>query len=524
MIRPRRSLMALALLAPLVLAGVAPLPAAAHPLGNFTVNQYSRIEVTEEDLRLVYVLDMAEIPALQELQERVDADGDGAVSDAERDTYLGSKLGEITSALGFSLGEMSLALRPVERELTFPDGQAGLKLLRLRAVFVAPLAGLRQDGTGRLSYRNDFASNRLGWREVVVTHGPGVRLDASDVPETDVSDELRTYPQHLLSSPLNRTAATFSVTLVPGAAAATGFEAAPADGQVATSARATRPDGGSTGGRFAALVTGQELTAVGIAVSLLAALVWGAAHALSPGHGKTVVGAYLVGSRGTTKHALFLGLTVTLTHTAGVLGLGVATLVASRYVVPEQLYPWMSLVSGLLVVAMGLVIFRQRLRGLPAFGHHHHHHHHHHGPADHTHDHHHDHHHGHGHSHGSQAHSHLPPGADGSRVTWRGLLALGISGGLLPCPSALVVLLGSIALGRAGFGLLLVLAFSLGLATALTGVGLLFLFAGRLLERQAPTVGWPAALLRYAPVAGAGVVTLVGLGIVVRALGETQLL
>lgn len=514
MMLPRRFSAGLALLAGLLLAVAYPAPAAAHPLGNFTVNQYGRIEVTEEGVRLVYVLDMAEIPAFQERQARVDTDGDGTVSDVERESYLDAKLGEIRGALALSLDERPLSLALVERELTFPRGQAGLDLLRLRAVFAAPLEGLGEDGVGRLSYRNTFAADRLGWREVVVTHGPGVRLGTSDATQTDVSDELRAYPQDLLSNPLSQTAAYLSYSLVPGAAAATGFELAPAPGEVATSARATRPDGGSTGGRFAALVTGQELTAAGIAVSLLAAMVWGAAHALSPGHGKTIVGAYLIGSRGTTRHALFLGLTVTLTHTAGVLALGLATLVASRYVVPERLYPWMSLASGLLVVAMGLAILRQRLHGLRGSGHHHH------GLADD----HHDHHHRHVHSHSGHVHSHLPPGTDGSQVRWRGLVALGISGGLLPCPSALVVLLGSIALGRVGFGLLLVLAFSIGLAAALTGVGLLFLFAGRLFERRAPTARWTAALLHYAPVAGAGVVTLVGLGIVVRALGETRLL
>jgi ABC-type nickel/cobalt efflux system permease component RcnA len=181
----------------------------------------------------------------------------------------------------------------------------------------------------------------------------------------------------------------------------------------------------------------------------------------------------------------------------------------------------MSLISGLFVALMGGTILWQRLAGRPGFGHHHHHEHDH--GHDHTHGHEHEHHHHHGytHSHGGHTHTHLPPGGDGSRITWRSLLALGISGGLLPCPSALVVLLGSIALGRVGFGMALVLAFSVGLAGALTGVGLLFLYAGRLLERRVGAARWTSVILRYAPIAGALVVTLVGVAMIVRAVGTT---
>jgi nickel/cobalt transporter (NicO) family protein len=247
-------------------------------------------------------------------------------------------------------------------------------------------------------------------------------------------------------------------------------------------------------------------------------------HALSPGHGKTVVGAYLVGSRGTPRHALFLGLTVTITHTAGVIALGLLILFASRTILPEQLYPWLSLASGLLVAVLGLTILRQRLMGLPAFGHHHAHDHDHDHDRAHDHGHEHDHLHDHAHlahSHDGHVHSHLPHGADGERLTWRGLLALGISGGLLPCPSALLALLGAVAVGRAGFGLLVVVAFSLGLAATLTGVGLLFLYAGRFLERRAIAGRW-SGMLRFAPAVAAVAVTTSGVMIVVRSLMELQ--
>ncbi len=169
-----------------------------------------------------------------------------------------------------------------------------------------------------------------------------------------------------------------------------------------------------------------------ILLSLLIAAFWGAAHALSPGHGKAMVAAYLVGSRGTARHALLLGLTVTVTHTAGVFALGLVTLGLSELIVPEQLYPWLNLVSALLVVGVGVSVLRARLRRRHA-----HHHHHHHGDR-----------------------------------SLRDLFAVGISGGLLPCPTALVVLLAAISLHRVGYGLVLIVAFSLGLAGAMTAVGL----------------------------------------------------
>ncbi|MER3436423.1 MAG: hypothetical protein C4346_01675 [Chloroflexota bacterium] len=262
-----------------------------------------------------------------------------------------------------------------------------------------------------------------------------------------------------------------------------------------------------------------DLSTGGLVFALMLATLWGAAHALSPGHGKTVVSAYLAGARGTPKHAAFLGLTVTVTHTTGVLALGLVTLFASRFVMPQDLLPWLGIASGALVVLIGLATLRVRLPQ----GYRHHAHDHIHG-AGHAHD--------HGdshrhdaivHAHGGGSHSHIPPGGDGSPITWRSLIALGVSGGLLPCPSALVVLLGAIALGRAGFGLALVTAFSLGLATTLTLLGLASLYASHLLQRRVSMAGRIGQSIRYAPAIGSIAVALAGLAIIVRALGEMGL-
>ncbi len=245
--------------------------------------------------------------------------------------------------------------------------------------------------------------------------------------------------------------------------------------------------------------------AVGLGGSLIVALIgaffWGAMHAMSPGHGKTIVGAYLMGSKVTAQHALFLGLTTTLTHTIGVFILGLATLFASQFILPERVLPWLSILSGLTVLAIGLNLFVSRLRNQSREHHHHHHH-----DGEHHHHHHHD---------GEHHHHHLP---SNTPVTWRNLLALGISGGLVPCPSALVLLLSAIAIGRVGFGLSLVVAFSLGLAAVLTGLGLLLIYGKQRFEKlQLPK---PQRLLRILPALSAFLISLIGLGITTQALIE----
>ncbi|MCP2728347.1 nickel/cobalt transporter [Limnofasciculus baicalensis] len=271
-------------------------------------------------------------------------------------------------------------------------------------------------------------------------------------------------------------------------------------------------------------------------IGITGAFIWGGTHAMSPGHGKTIVGAYLVGSRATPQHAIFLGLTTTITHTIGVFALGLVTLFASQYILAEELYPWLSLLSGLMVVGIGLNLLINRLGNFQLFrklpwvnqeNHHHHHedshphhhedsHHHHHEDSHH---HHHEdsHHHHHEDEHSHDTHSHLPPSADG--ITWRSLLALGISGGILPCPSALVLLLSAIALGHIGLGLVLVLSFSLGLAVVLTLIGLLLVYAKQLFQK------FPTQLrfVKVLPAVSALCVSLLGLGITTQALMQIGL-
>ncbi len=471
-------------------------PAAAHPLGNFSVNQYSRLEIDQTAVHLTYVLDLAELPTVANLQA-FDGDGDGSLSDLERNHLKDTLLAEITPQLSLRAGDDVLSLTMQDADLAFQTGQANLQTTRLTAHLQAALPPGTQNTA--ISYANGYAVDRVGWREIVVVNGGDIAISDAASLAQDQSQGLTSYPTDLLASPLNERSVALTYRVAAGTPAFSASRAASARSPL------------DFGARLADIVNGSVTSPVGMLIALLAAMLWGAMHALSPGHGKTVVGAYLVGSRGTPLHALFLGLTVTVTHTAGVVALGIVILLASRTIMPELFYPWLSLISGLMVVLVGATILRQRVLGLrPAHAHAHgnsaHHHHHHHGGEF-------------VHSHDGHTHSHLPPGGAGDQVTWRTLLALGISGGLLPCPSALLALLGAVALGRAGFGLAVVVAFSLGLAATLTGVGLLFLFAGRFLEqRRLP--GMTVSLMRFAPVAAALAVTASGALIVARAVTD----
>jgi nickel/cobalt transporter (NicO) family protein len=417
-------------------------PASAHPLGNFTVNRFARVEAAGDRVYVRYVLDLAEIPTFQ-----------------DRGTPTGAYVQRIRRGLRLSVDGTPASFVPVARALAHPPGAGGLQTTRLEVVFRGPriVAGARVD------LRDTTYADRIGWKEIVVG-------DAASR-----SHELRAYPQDLLSSPLDVT--HVATMLSPNHASPPAL----------SSGRLLRaPDRVADSG-FAALVD-DKLSPGVVALALLLALFWGAAHALSPGHGKAIVAGYLVGTRGTARHAALLGLTVTVTHTIGVFALGFVTLALSQFVVPEQLYPWLNLASALLVVSVGLAVLRARFAHARAHRHGHDHHHH-----DHQHDH----------------------GYDGGL---RGLLATGISGGILPCPTALVVLLAAISLHRVGYGLLLIVSFSLGLAAAITGIGLLAVGAKSFFSRRS----FEGRLIRVLPTLSALIVLGLGIAMTFRAIPKVR--
>ena len=421
-----------------------PALAAAHPLGNFTINRFSRVEAPGQRVYVRYVLDMAEIPTFQAGHIDVPAYARRIAGNAH-----------------LVVDGRPASLVPVRTALAHPLGAGGLHTTRLEVV----LAGPRLPGRASITYHDENYSNRIGWKEIVV---------GADTRST--SDELRAYPKDLLQSPLDTSSVTTS--LEPG----DGPDVAPA---LSSGKSLEAPDRVADAG-FASLVGRSHLSALVILASLAAALFWGAAHALSPGHGKTIVTAYLVGQRGTPRHAALLGLIVTITHTIGVFALGLVTLALSQFVVPDRLYPWLNLASGLLVVAIGASVFWARWRHRRAHAHGHHHHH----------------------------HGHVPGSDPGTGPSFRSLLAVGVSGGLLPCPSALVVLLAAISLHRVAFGLILILAFSAGLALSITGIGLVAVLARRAFRR----LSFEGPAMRLLPAASALVILAAGLAMTVHAV------
>ncbi len=513
--RRRRRARALVLLVVLLSAFTA---ATAHPLGNFTVNHYARLNLDATRVRVHYVVDMAEIATFQE-SLYLDADGDKNTTQAELDAYADRAAREYATALALTIDGARVPLTFSTRSISLRPGEANLPLLRLECDYEGALPVAASGDARRVRFEDANHQGRVGWHEVVIAPAAGVHVFDSTAYGTSLSDELRAYPADMAAAPLNERTAELSFTT-----------SAPPAGTRPLVARDGRKVEPPTRDRLTELIAVPELTFGVALLGLLIAAVLGGIHAMSPGHGKTIVAAYLIGSRGTAKHAAFLGLTVTVTHTAGVFALGLATLFAAQYVVPERLYPILSFLSGAIVVLIGVSLFARRLGAAIGFvkhDHSHTDHAHQHEHASHVHDHEHADHvhadqdHSHAssfvHSHGGREHTHLPPGTDGTPVTWRNLLALGVSGGLLPCPSALVVLLSAISLHRVGYGLLLVVAFSFGLASVLTGIGLLFVYARRWVARPMQSAG---GLVRVLPILSALVITCAGLFICYEAVGQ----
>jgi nickel/cobalt transporter (NicO) family protein len=439
----RARLALVALVAGVVLALAAAPGASAHPLGNFSVNHLSTVSVSDDHVDVRYVLDQAEIPTVQEED----------LSPAE---VLARKRAEVERRLVLLVDGRRVELVPVGApKLTFPAGAGGLETTRLELPLRADVEDAR-----RVELHDGTFPGRIGWKAVVSAPGEGTAV-RTQAPSGDPTNGLRAYPEDLLSSPLDRRDASFRVEAGDGTLIAPKGET----GGVAE----TRAEDDGFAGLFEDAASGEGV----LLLLLLAAFGWGALHALSPGHGKAMVAAYLVGTRGKPRHALALGATVTVTHTIGVFALGVVTLALSQYVLPEDLYPWLTLISGLLVVGIGAGVLRTRMR-TARHSHHHHHHH------DHD-------------------------------LSWKGLLGMGTAAGLIPCPSALVVLLAAISQHEVALGLLLITAFSLGLAATLTGLGLIVVSARRWIPPRL-AAGRLAAVL---PAASA--LLIVGVGCVLTA-------
>jgi nickel/cobalt transporter (NicO) family protein len=429
---------------------VAPEAARAHPLGNFSVNHQSTVSVSDDRVDVRYVLDQAEIPTVQERS-------------LSRGEVLAAKRAEVERRLVLLVDGRRVALEPAgPARLTFPAGAGGLSTTRLELPLRAAV-----DDPGRVELRDGTFPGRVGWKAVLATPGEGTAV-RTGAPAGDPTDGLRRYPEDLLSNPADRRTAAFEVR--PGDGTLVAPQAEGGEGAE------TRAESDGFAGLFEDAASGEGV----LVLLLLAACGWGALHALSPGHGKAMVAAYLIGTRGTARHAVALGATVTVTHTIGVFALGVVTLALSQYLLPEDLYPWLTLVSGLLVVGIGAGVLRSRLRKAKR----------------HTH---------------AHAHGHGP-----EELSWRGLVGMGTAAGLIPCPSALVVLLAAISQHEVALGLLLITAFSVGLAGTLTVLGLAVVSARKLIPPRL-AAGRLAAVL---PAASALLIVGVGFVLTAKAVPE----
>jgi len=451
-------------------------PASAHPLGNFTTNRYARVEVSAGVVRVYYVLDEAELRAF-ETREQVALIRDG---------------------LHLTVDATRLDLTPGPGRLNLLPGQAGLDTLRLAVVFSASLPPVAADSIDRASsYEGSFEDtnepDRIGWREVTVVARGDAALEKSTAPAKDSSDELRNYPADLLRAPLDLRAATF--TFQPGSRSVDPLSLTPPATAISRA-----------GGGLTRLVERKQLSLPLLAGVLGLAFLFGSAHALGPGHGKTVMAAYLVGTQGRTVDAVLLGVIVSLMHTGSVLVLGLVLLRLDRFGAIERIFPTLTVVSGLAVIGFAAVLLIRRLRPLRA------------SSADHDHDVSDDHDmaHDQNHLHGPGGHTHdLPEGA--APLSRRGIVLLATSGGLVPSPSAVLVVVAGFGAGRVALGLSIVLSFSIGLAATLSAVGTALVLGRRVLERRGG-----GKLVRVLPVFGA--LALLGVGLFLFSSGMKNLI
>ncbi len=518
----------------------------AHPMGNFSINHYAGIRVEKDAVELRYIVDEAEIPTYQQIQE---AGIVAQVGDATLRPYLVRQASQWKAGLLVEVNGDPVRLATLSESVIFPPGAGGLPTMKIGVIYRGTYRLKPNQTTFHLRYRDDNFPGHAGWKEIVVTPGQGVDLGAPQPFQVDRSEQLTNYPTDLLNSPPQDLSAEIMYT-VPAVAVATTrpseinpavivarqasagasnsagtTEAVSTDSQAAgpviqvtpqpadAPALVLAPNRQATPrSRFTELMATQRVGFWFLFTAAFLAAGLGAIHALEPGHGKTIVAAYLVGSRGRTRHAVGLGLLVTAAHTVGVYLLGAVVLYASKYIVPERIYPWLSIFSGLVISVLAAYLFLRAWTGVEA-------------ELEHD---------------ATVLHSHwysrrrdvrmttefdgtanaLPVSAQQKTVSLRQLLILGVTGGIIPCPAALVVLLSAVSMHRVGLGLFLIVAFSCGLAAVLVGIGILMVRARHLVSRWKSDGPWAK---RWLPLASASAMFVAGLAIAAAAVPSAGL-
>ncbi len=421
--------------------------AAAHPLGNFTINHLARIRTSAAELRIRYVLDIAEIPTFQITH------AGGAWNAARMREWANGEGALVADGLSVKVDGVSLALRLERVAARTRAGAGGLPILYWTGDYTAPL-----HSKAAISVRDRvYAERRIGWKDIVL---PGL---------TDPTDELRSYPSALVGSPRQNDAATFDVF----------------DGRIAH-VRVSGDDTSASGATsivrpslLSDLVARNAQTPVWVLLTVLAAFGLGALHGLEPGHGKALLAFTLVGARATVKQAAILAMALTFAHTIAVVLLGIVLTFAAGFAT-ETLFTWITLVSGVAVAFIGARSLSAALTHAAAHRH--------------DHDHHHE---GHGHAHAI---------AGSAPLRFGSAVVAAMSGGVAPCPAAIVVLLTALHLHRVGYGLALIVVFSLGLASVLSGLGFGVVRGAAWLGRRSEFV----RAASVAPFVTGGVISVIG--------------
>jgi ABC-type nickel/cobalt efflux system permease component RcnA len=480
-------------------------PLWAHPLGNFTINHLTKLAFDRDRVLVHYVLDMAEIPTYQAMRE---VTPDGKMDATQLSAWATSESRTLVPLLDVTADGRTVPLTIDVAYAHTNPGAGGLPTMYLTIDAHGPLTPHDVPSIRRIAYEDATFPGRLGWHDVVVA------------PATEPTHELTHYPSALIGSPRQTTAVGITIaanghptiSVTPEISADTSTNAGPGASQLRSNQLSDMLARGTSDWTF-------------VVLTFLVAIALGALHALEPGHGKTLLAISLVGARATVKQAAILASALTIAHTIGVLALGVAINLFKGYFVPETIYPWITLLSGIAIAVIGAravhrqILERQPLEHAHAHGHaatHPHDHPHVHDAHGHVHPHTHDHGDGHTHAHDDLEHAraHAIPGT--APLTFGGTVWAAMSGGVAPCPAALVVLLAAVALNQVAYGIFVIVAFSFGLAATLTGLGIAVVRGASWLQ------GRPQfeRFVTYGPLVSATVISAIGAVMVGQGFAE----
>jgi nickel/cobalt transporter (NicO) family protein len=479
-------------------------PAAAHPLTDVRFDRTIAIRLGDEAVEISYTLEISPLGLHLDAARRLSTEDIAALDKSARGyaaAYAKRVAPEIAEKLHLTANGTRLVAEVKAIDVTYTDH--AVCRFTLRALW--PPGDVRRE----LTVNDETFADRPGVINLTLNSKAEARLKLIDVEDPPL--RVRTQPLSKLSeedAALTRRASAVAMLLAPISSAPSRPPTAPEPiPEPVVNADVPPPSN-----LFADLAQ-RGLPALfdstyGIGVLLLAALLFGAAHAFTPGHGKTLVAAYLVGERGTVKHAVILALATTIAHTGSVIAVAAILWGVYGNNVPGTTQGTLQLIAGLLVIAVGLWLLLRRVTGqadhVHLFAGHHHHHDHEHGHS-HDHDHSHDHHHHHG----------PPPESAKSTGGWLRIVLMGLGGGLVPCWDAVLLLVAASAMGRLGFAIPLLIAFSLGLGAVLVGLGIGVVYAYRAGRQRFKESRW----FRLLPTVSAALLVGIGFWLCRQAVG-----